>query len=152
MLLIGQHGTTKYVVRSLVLRWKHSQPLSRCYATTSQQLSDTISSTENSAPIVSDHPEKSYAVLGGGVTGLSAAYFLTRKFSKAKVTIYEANKRLGGWVDSEIVEVDGGQVLFEWGPRSLRPDFSGTGNVTIQLVRCSLWRRKQQMLTIRTAA
>jgi NAD(P)-binding Rossmann-like domain len=152
MLLIGRHGTTKHVVRSLVLQWKHTKPLSHCYATTSLRLSDTPSSTGKSAPTGSDHPEKSYAVLGGGVTGLSAAYFLTRKFPNAKVTIYEASKRLGGWVDSEIVEVDGGQALFEWGPRSLRPDFSGPGSVTIQLVRCSLWRRKQRMLTIRPAA
>jgi oxygen-dependent protoporphyrinogen oxidase len=68
------------------------------------------------------------------VTGLSAAYFLRSKFPHAKITIYEASKRLGGWVDSETVEVDGGKVLFEWGPRSLRPDLSGPGKITAQLV------------------
>lgn len=69
------------------------------------------------------------------MTGLSAAYFLRGKFPDAKITIYEASKRLGGWVDSETIEVDGGKVLFEWGPRSLRPDLSGPGKITAQLVR-----------------
>lgn len=65
---------------------------------------------------------------------MSAAYFLRSKYPQAKITIYEASKRLGGWVDSETVEVDGGKVLFEWGPRSLRPDLSGPGKITAQLV------------------
>lgn len=69
---------------------------------------------------------------------MSAAYFLSRKFPDAQVTVYESSKRLGGWVDSETVDVDGGQVLLEWGPRSLRPDLSGPGKITAQLV-SRLW-------------
>lgn len=37
-------------------------------------------------------------------------------------------------MESEVVEVDGGEVLFEWGPRSLRPDLSGSGQATAALL------------------
>jgi hypothetical protein len=60
------------------------------------------------------------AILGGGLTGLATAYHLSRELPKAKITIYEKNTRLGGWVDSEMVKVDNGEVLFEWGPRTIR--------------------------------
>lgn len=36
----------------------------------------------------------SIAVVGGGITGLTTAYFLTEQ--KEKVTLYEANEKLGG--------------------------------------------------------
>jgi protoporphyrinogen/coproporphyrinogen III oxidase len=62
----------------------------------------------------------SIAVLGGGITGLATASFLTRECTDAKVTLYEGSNRLGGWIQSKQVEVDGGTVLFEQGPRSLR--------------------------------
>ncbi|KAF2455304.1 hypothetical protein BDY21DRAFT_396643 [Lineolata rhizophorae] len=68
------------------------------------------------------------AVLGGGITGLTTAYYLTRSYPHAKVTVYEASGRLGGWVRSrrlEIPESDGAQVLFEEGPRTLRPRGNG---------------------------
>ncbi|EXJ54117.1 protoporphyrinogen oxidase [Cladophialophora yegresii CBS 114405] len=60
------------------------------------------------------------AILGGGLTGLATAYHLSREIPKAKITIYEKNARLGGWIDSETVKVDNGDVLFEWGPRTIR--------------------------------
>ena len=60
------------------------------------------------------------AVLGGGVTGLSTAYYLSREFPHAKITLYEGSERLGGWLRSTPVEVEGGTVLFEGGPRTLR--------------------------------
>ena len=74
------------------------------------------------------------AILGGGITGLTAAYHLAQTLPKAKITIFEKSHRLGGWIDSERVQVNGGDVLFEWGPRSLRPDLSGAGLATLQLV------------------
>lgn len=149
MLLVGRHGTTKHVVRSLALRWKHLLPFHQHFATAFSRPTDEISKHENSSLPVSDQQEKSYAVLGGGVTGLSAAYFLTKKFPDAKVTIYEASKRLGGWVDSEVVELDGDQILFEWGPRSLRPDLSGPGKITAQLVRSPRYTLTVQTLMTR---
>jgi len=77
---------------------------------------------------------KNVAVLGGGITGLTSAFDIARTIPDAKVTLYEQNTRLGGWLDSETVEVDGGKVLFEWGPRTLRPDIAHTGRATISLV------------------
>ena len=77
---------------------------------------------------------KNIAILGGGVTGLATAFDIARTVPDAKITIYERSNRLGGWLDSEITDVDGGEVLFEWGPRSLRPDMGGAGRSTINLV------------------
>ncbi|KIW94819.1 protoporphyrinogen oxidase [Cladophialophora bantiana CBS 173.52] len=60
------------------------------------------------------------AILGGGFTGLATAFLLSSQLPTAKITILEKSNRLGGWVDSEVVRVDKGEVLFEWGPRTLR--------------------------------
>lgn len=64
-------------------------------------------------------------MLGGGITGLATAYFLTQQLPKAKITVYEASDRIGGWLSSKRVEVEGGSVLFEAGPRTLRPAQNG---------------------------
>jgi oxygen-dependent protoporphyrinogen oxidase len=58
------------------------------------------------------------------MTGLTTAYYLTKFVPEAKITLYEASGRLGGWIDTEKVEVrtaDGekGTVLFERGARSV---------------------------------
>ena len=60
------------------------------------------------------------SVVGGGITGLTAALYAKAEFSNANVTLYEAEPRVGGWLQSKCVEVKGGNVLFEQGPRSLR--------------------------------
>lgn len=67
------------------------------------------------------------AVLGGGLTGLSSAFHLSRRFPEALITILEKNSRLGGWVDSERVRVTDPQgvavdIVLEAGPRTLRPN------------------------------
>ena len=59
---------------------------------------------------------KRYAVLGGGISGLSAAWKLSSKRA-ADVTVIERNERVGGWIQSK--RTDHGSV-FELGPRSLR--------------------------------
>ena len=64
------------------------------------------------------------AVLGGGLTGLTTAYYLAKRLpATAKITLYEATERLGGWVRTEKFDVDlagaKGQVSFERGPRTL---------------------------------
>ncbi|KAF2878027.1 hypothetical protein BDV95DRAFT_589011 [Massariosphaeria phaeospora] len=66
------------------------------------------------------YPEN-IAVLGGGISGLASAHFVAKEFPKSKITIYEANKEAGGWIRSRKVDVPGGSVLFEYGPRTLRP-------------------------------
>lgn len=73
------------------------------------------------------------AVLGGGITGLACAYYLTRELPTAKVTLYEAKDHIGGWLQSKRVPVKGGSVLFESGPRTLRPQSNGV--LTASLVR-----------------
>ncbi|OBT66687.1 protoporphyrinogen oxidase [Pseudogymnoascus sp. 23342-1-I1] len=61
------------------------------------------------------------AVLGGGITGLAAAAMAARLNPDSKVTLYESSDRLGGYVHSEVVQSSDGPVVFELGPRSLRP-------------------------------
>lgn len=60
------------------------------------------------------------AVLGGGITGLTTAFRLAQDPNCTNITLYERSPRLGGWLQSETLEVEGGQVVFEYGPRTLR--------------------------------
>ncbi|KAH8330800.1 hypothetical protein KR067_007456 [Drosophila pandora] len=70
------------------------------------------------------------AVLGGGLSGLSAGYYLLRRFGKP-LTIYEAAPRVGGWVRSEFRKDRG--FIFESGPRTIRP-VGVPGANTLELV------------------
>ncbi|KAM7200496.1 hypothetical protein V8F33_003942 [Rhypophila sp. PSN 637] len=83
----------------------------RTYATSSQ-------STESPPP-------KSIAIIGGGLTGLTTALYMSKYVPDAKITIYEKSNRLGGWIDTEKVAVktpDGkeGVVHFERGARLVK--------------------------------
>ncbi|KAF8586608.1 Protoporphyrinogen oxidase [Ramaria rubella] len=65
-------------------------------------------------------------IIGGGITGLSAAFHLSRKFPSSSITLLERSNRLGGWVQSKRVQFpipggDIGNVSLESGPRTLRP-------------------------------
>ncbi|KAA1472505.1 Protoporphyrinogen oxidase [Dentipellis sp. KUC8613] len=65
------------------------------------------------------------AILGGGVTGLSAAFHLARLHPNARITLLEKQPRLGGWLRSERVEVEDADghkasILLETGPRTFR--------------------------------
>ncbi|KAL3460265.1 hypothetical protein BJX64DRAFT_263511 [Aspergillus heterothallicus] len=60
------------------------------------------------------------AVIGAGIAGLTAAYRLSKRPDCAKITVYEKSQRVGGWIDSEVIDVEGGQIVFEYGPRTLR--------------------------------
>lgn len=74
------------------------------------------------------------AVVGGGITGLTAAYKISRD-PNARVTLYESSSKLGGWMrQTERVKADGGDVLFEYGPRSFRSDEWGSYSM-LNLVR-----------------
>ncbi|KAK7512962.1 hypothetical protein IWZ03DRAFT_384490 [Phyllosticta citriasiana] len=78
---------------------------------------------------------KKIAVLGGGITGLSTAYYLSRSLPKATITLYEASNRLGGWLQSkrEPVPGGGGYVTFEQGPRTLRKSIWGMFTLELAL-------------------
>nr|XP_060614281.1 protoporphyrinogen oxidase [Anolis sagrei ordinatus]XP_060614282.1 protoporphyrinogen oxidase [Anolis sagrei ordinatus] len=66
--------------------------------------------------------QRTVAVLGGGVSGLAACYYLSRSPQAPKVILLESSSRLGGWISSTRTE-DG--AVFEHGPRGVRP----AGNV-----------------------
>lgn len=75
------------------------------------------------------------AILGGGLTGLSSAFHLSRKFPNSCITLLEKRSRFGGWVCSERVQVEDKQdntasVVLEAGPRTLRPN----ANAVLELV------------------
>lgn len=60
-------------------------------------------------------------VLGGGIGGLSAAYYLLRKSNFSNVPkLFEASNRFGGWIKTDLSPADN-RVRFECGPRTLRP-------------------------------
>jgi oxygen-dependent protoporphyrinogen oxidase len=56
-------------------------------------------------------------VLGGGISGLAAAWRLSQRAKDLNVVLVEGSGRVGGWMQS--VRTDEGAVL-ELGPRSLR--------------------------------
>lgn len=55
-------------------------------------------------------------ILGGGITGLSAAWFLKKKDPSAHITLLEKENRLGGWIRTS----NEGGFLFEQGPRTFQ--------------------------------
>nr|CAG4643979.1 EOG090X06SP [Lepidurus arcticus] len=70
-------------------------------------------------------------VLGGGISGLAAAYKLTKMSpAPSKILLLEASSRLGGWVHSTR-HPDG--IVYECGPRTIRPA-GESGATTLSLV------------------
>lgn len=61
---------------------------------------------------------KTVAVLGGGIGGLAAAYYLSKSLQVTKVVLLESSGRYGGWLWST-QRADG--AVFEHGPRGIRP-------------------------------
>ncbi|KAI8980317.1 protoporphyrinogen oxidase [Pilobolus umbonatus] len=73
----------------------------------------------------------SIAVLGGGISGLSAAYYLSRAVpSSTKITLIEGKHRLGGWIQTHRVSPT---VLFESGCRTLRPQ-GANGAILLEMI------------------
>ena len=73
---------------------------------------------------------KMTAILGGGITGLSAAYYCLENPKVGSIILYEASNRLGGWVKS--IQSPSG-IIFEKGPRTIRPR-GDAGENTLALV------------------
>lgn len=71
-------------------------------------------------------PSKNIIILGGGISGLSCAFFLKKQ--GFNVTLLEKSCRCGGWIQTQHKE----GFLFELGPRSFRS--SGKGKATLGLI------------------
>lgn len=69
-------------------------------------------------------------VLGGGISGLSYAYYLSRAMPSARIVLVEKSARVGGWVQTDKTCND---CIFEAGPRTLRP-VGEAGAITLELV------------------
>lgn len=67
----------------------------------------------------------SKVILGGGISGLSAAFYLSKKPSNG-IALYEASERLGGWIRTR--ESTSG-AFFEQGARTLRYGNAAAENV-----------------------
>ncbi|XP_062394651.1 protoporphyrinogen oxidase isoform X3 [Sardina pilchardus] len=74
--------------------------------------------------------QKTVAVLGGGIGGLSACYHLSKSPQVSKVVVLEGSERCGGWLSSTRRE-DG--AVFEQGPRGVRPA-GAVGKNTLNMV------------------
>ncbi|CAJ1061860.1 protoporphyrinogen oxidase isoform X2 [Xyrichtys novacula] len=70
------------------------------------------------------------AVLGGGIGGLGAAYYLSKCPQVTKVIVLESSGRFGGWLWSTR-RPDG--AVFEHGPRGIRPA-GAVGRNTLNMV------------------
>ncbi|KAK2800943.1 hypothetical protein FQN50_007918 [Emmonsiellopsis sp. PD_5] len=106
----------------------HSRPRS-ISAHPSKRPSNPFSASRRPFTYSAHHAQRQVAVIGGGITGLTAAYRLAKQAfgSNTHVTLYEKSSRLGGWLQSERVTApDGTEVLFEYGPRTLRAAMPGS--------------------------
>uniref|UniRef100_A0A3Q4I6D8 Protoporphyrinogen oxidase n=1 Tax=Neolamprologus brichardi TaxID=32507 RepID=A0A3Q4I6D8_NEOBR len=75
-------------------------------------------------------PMRTVAVLGGGIGGLAASYYLCKSPQVTKVILLEASSRFGGWLWSTR-RSDG--AVFEHGPRGIRPA-GAVGSNTLNMV------------------
>ncbi|KAI0834314.1 Protoporphyrinogen oxidase [Hypoxylon sp. FL0890] len=61
------------------------------------------------------------AVIGGGITGLTAAYYASKRYPSASISLFEGSSRLGGVIETAYVPLGKGTgVICEKGPRTLR--------------------------------
>ncbi|KAJ2369977.1 oxygen-dependent protoporphyrinogen oxidase, partial [Coemansia sp. RSA 2607] len=74
-------------------------------------------------------------VLGGGITGLSTAWFLAQRLPPtARIQLVEGSSRLGGWVRTDKRQADGISFIAEKGPRTLRTGRSREALAALELV------------------
>ncbi|PJB65321.1 MAG: protoporphyrinogen oxidase [Anaerolineae bacterium CG_4_9_14_3_um_filter_57_17] len=55
-------------------------------------------------------------VIGGGIAGLSAAYYAKKNIPDATITVVESDSRWGGKITTDRVTFDDGQFIIEGGP------------------------------------
>ncbi|CCH44560.1 protoporphyrinogen oxidase [Wickerhamomyces ciferrii] len=66
------------------------------------------------------------AVIGGGISGLSFVYFLSKLRPDLNFTIFERSSRFGGYINTELHNFNGEKIKLEKGPRTLRGASDGT--------------------------
>ncbi|KAI1389852.1 Protoporphyrinogen oxidase [Hypoxylon trugodes] len=77
-------------------------------------------SLSSMAPRSEQHAQK-IAVVGGGITGLTAAYYAGKRYPSASITLFESSLRLGGCIESTYVPIGKDTaIVCERGPRTLR--------------------------------
>ncbi|KAI7904351.1 protoporphyrinogen oxidase [Cokeromyces recurvatus] len=104
----------------------------------------------------------SVAVLGGGISGLSTAYYLSRLAPKStKIILIEGKDRVGGWIQSRRVSPgkydsknhlpklsqEDDSILFEAGPRSLRPE-GPNGVILLEMLQHLQLNKNESLLCI----
>lgn len=88
-------------------------------------------------------PPTSVAVVGAGLSGLTTSYRLATR-TGARVTLLDAAPRVGGWTASKRYPLKfeyggkshAGEVVLEYGPRSIRPRGGPGAPAMLQLVSC----------------
>lgn len=104
-------------------------------------------------------PPKHITILGGGLSGLSTAYHLSRVLpASTKISLVEGTSRVGGWIDSQKHELGfkdqrgqmrEGVVGIETGPRSIRPRGSrGAASMLKMVSVCSGMSAKSQSFKV----
>ncbi|XP_015588358.1 protoporphyrinogen oxidase [Cephus cinctus] len=73
---------------------------------------------------------KMTVILGGGISGLSAAYYALENPRISSMVLLEASNRVGGWICSN---KSPNGAIFEQGPRTVRPRGPG-GKNTLELI------------------
>ncbi len=66
-------------------------------------------------PPVSNGPVE-IVIIGGGIAGLSAAYYATKKIPDAQITLIESSQRWGGKIVTDRAIFEDGQFIIEGGP------------------------------------
>ncbi|CCX33660.1 Similar to Protoporphyrinogen oxidase; acc. no. Q10062 [Pyronema omphalodes CBS 100304] len=84
--------------------------------------STTTNITLNSMDLLPSSTPSSIAILGGGISGLTAAFYLSILLPSVPITIYESSPHLGGFLSTITLTLPSGEdIQFETGPRTLRP-------------------------------
>lgn len=79
-------------------------------------------------------PGQELLVLGGGISGLTLAWFVAHSRPDVKIKLIEQSDSFGGWMQSETLSKNGESTVFEYGPRTLLPSSAGVV-IAVQIIR-----------------